>query len=308
MTRLFEIISDVMTREMAGREGPDAAQDSPVPMKDGAGNEAGDGGGVAPKSATIEDPSGTSGAAKKAETAGADLSGQAAGKTARATKSGRASAQAKEQRVPAKAAEAAKSAKAKNGAKPAGRATDSAVNRNAKDRPDDAVETSVPEGTKSRSRRSGAAGNNDSAAGTKSRKGLKPGNAGSADAKGQATRQKAAGPIGVPSGKRPAKPTTLHTDHPTARSKGASTNKAADPSKRRGREASAKVTKGGTVISLLSRKNGASIAEMMEATGWQAHSVRGFLSGTVRKKFGTVFGSMTTPKGERRYAIRQDQQ
>ncbi|MCB1460642.1 MAG: DUF3489 domain-containing protein [Nitratireductor sp.] len=62
------------------------------------------------------------------------------------------------------------------------------------------------------------------------------------------------------------------------------------------------------MISLLSRKNGAPIAEMMEATGWQAHSVRGFLSGTVRKKFGTAFGSMTTPKGERRYVIWQDQQ
>ncbi|MEZ5873215.1 MAG: DUF3489 domain-containing protein [Nitratireductor sp.] len=307
MTRLFEIISDVMTREMAGRGGPDAAQNSPLPMMDGAGNAAGDGGGMAETVAT-EDLVRSSGSAKKAETTGADVPGQVVGKTARATKSGKVSAEAKEQRRPAKAAEAAKSAKAKNGAKPAGSATDSAVNRNAKDRPDDAVETSVPESTKSRSRRSGQAGNDGGKAGTKSRKGSKLGHAGLVDAKGQAIPQKAAGPIGVPSGKRPAKPTTLHTDHPTARSKGASTNKAADPSKGRGREASAKVTKGGTVISLLSRKNGASIAEMMEATGWQAHSVRGFLSGTVRKNFGTVFGSMTTPKGERRYVIRQDQQ
>ncbi|MCB1449149.1 MAG: DUF3489 domain-containing protein [Nitratireductor sp.] len=276
-------------------------------MKDGAGNESGDAGGTV-KNKTIEDPSGSPGAAKKTEASVADLPGQAAGKTARATKSGRASAEAKEPRVPAKATEPAKSAKAKNGAKPAGSATDNAVNRDAKDRSDVAAETSTLEVAKSRSPRSGEAGKDGGEAGTKSQKGSKPGNAGSADAKGQATPQKAAGPIGVPSGKRPAKSTTRHTDHPTGQSKGASTNKAVDPSKGRGREASAKVTKGRKVISLLSRKNGASIAEMMEATGWQAHSVRGFLSGTIRKKFGDALVSMTTAKGERRYVIRQDQQ
>ncbi|MEZ5792842.1 MAG: hypothetical protein R3D34_19310 [Nitratireductor sp.] len=36
--------------------------------------------------------------------------------------------------------------------------------------------------------------------------------------------------------------------------------------------------------------------------------MRGFLSGTVRKKFGTALVSITTAKGERRYVIRQDQQ
>ena len=38
------------------------------------------------------------------------------------------------------------------------------------------------------------------------------------------------------------------------------------------------------VISLLEKSKGASLAELMKATGWQAHSVRGFLSGTLRKK------------------------
>lgn len=35
---------------------------------------------------------------------------------------------------------------------------------------------------------------------------------------------------------------------------------------------------------LLTRKNGASIAEMMKATGWQQHSVRGAMAGALKKR------------------------
>jgi Protein of unknown function (DUF3489) len=38
------------------------------------------------------------------------------------------------------------------------------------------------------------------------------------------------------------------------------------------------------VIGLLRRSQGASIEEMMKATGWQAHSVRGVMSGALKKK------------------------
>jgi alkylation response protein AidB-like acyl-CoA dehydrogenase len=38
------------------------------------------------------------------------------------------------------------------------------------------------------------------------------------------------------------------------------------------------------VLSLLSRPDGASLKELMEAMGWLAHSVRGFLSGIVGKR------------------------
>jgi hypothetical protein len=43
-------------------------------------------------------------------------------------------------------------------------------------------------------------------------------------------------------------------------------------------------SKSAKVLALLARTNGASLAELMKATGWQAHSVRGFLSTASRKR------------------------
>lgn len=42
-------------------------------------------------------------------------------------------------------------------------------------------------------------------------------------------------------------------------------------------------SKGGTILALIARKGGATAAELQEATGWQAHSVRGFLSTAAKK-------------------------
>ena len=64
-----------------------------------------------------------------------------------------------------------------------------------------------------------------------------------------------------------------------------------------------RVTKRERVLSLLSRSEGASIAEMMQATDWQQHSVRGFLAGAVKKKLGFSLASTKGDDGLRRYRI-----
>ncbi|MGH7924742.1 MAG: DUF3489 domain-containing protein [Candidatus Binatus sp.] len=64
-----------------------------------------------------------------------------------------------------------------------------------------------------------------------------------------------------------------------------------------------RVTKQERVLTLLSQSEGASIEEMMQATDWQQHSVRGFLAGTVKKKLGFSLISSKSNDGVRRYRI-----
>lgn len=56
-------------------------------------------------------------------------------------------------------------------------------------------------------------------------------------------------------------------------------------------------------LTLLSSADGATIEELMIATAWQAHSVRGFLAGTVKKKLGLTLESKKAEDGARRYVI-----
>jgi Protein of unknown function (DUF3489) len=63
------------------------------------------------------------------------------------------------------------------------------------------------------------------------------------------------------------------------------------------------INKSAHIINLLKRPNGASVPELMKATTWQAHSVRGFLSGTLKKKQGLVIASTRDNGKNRRYRI-----
>ena len=63
-------------------------------------------------------------------------------------------------------------------------------------------------------------------------------------------------------------------------------------------------SKAAKVLDLLKRPEGATLAVLMKATEWQAHSVRGFLSGTVSKKLGLAVSSAKVEDGERTYSIK----
>ena len=62
-------------------------------------------------------------------------------------------------------------------------------------------------------------------------------------------------------------------------------------------------TKQALLIDLLKRKKGATIMEAVTATGWQAHSVRGAISGALKKKLGLAVTSEKPGDAPRRYRI-----
>jgi hypothetical protein len=68
-----------------------------------------------------------------------------------------------------------------------------------------------------------------------------------------------------------------------------------------------KAARGGSktakILDLLKRPGGATSKELMKATGWLPHSVRGFLSGTVGKKMGLTVTSAKGEDGERTYSV-----
>ncbi|ASJ25703.1 DUF3489 domain-containing protein [Laribacter hongkongensis] len=57
------------------------------------------------------------------------------------------------------------------------------------------------------------------------------------------------------------------------------------------------------VIGLLQRPEGATIAQIMQATGWQQHTVRGTLAGTLKKRLGLTITSTKEAGGQRVYRI-----
>ena len=63
-------------------------------------------------------------------------------------------------------------------------------------------------------------------------------------------------------------------------------------------------SKAATILELLKRSGGATAQQLMKATGWQPHSVRGFLSGTISKRMGLAVVSAKGEDGERRYSVK----
>ena len=63
-------------------------------------------------------------------------------------------------------------------------------------------------------------------------------------------------------------------------------------------------TKARTLIGLLKPKRGATIDDMMAETGWRAHSVRGFLAGSLKKRHGLEAISVKRDGEPRRYRLR----
>ncbi len=75
-------------------------------------------------------------------------------------------------------------------------------------------------------------------------------------------------------------------------------------SRNNGNRGARKASKTAKILALLRRPAGASLAELRKATGWQAHSVRGFLSGALKKKMGLRIDSLARSDGERAYRVK----
>ena len=97
----------------------------------------------------------------------------------------------------------------------------------------------------------------------------------------------------------------------SAKSAKAVTKKPAKPAKDAAKAAADKEpkapraeSKGARILELIGRSKGATLAEIMKATDWQAHSVRGFLS-TAGRKRGINIDSAKNEAGERVYQIKK---
>ena len=63
-------------------------------------------------------------------------------------------------------------------------------------------------------------------------------------------------------------------------------------------------SKGAKILELIGRPKGATLPEIVKATNWQKHSIRGFLS-TAAKKKGLKIESTKTEAGDRVYQIKK---
>ena len=120
--------------------------------------------------------------------------------------------------------------------------------------------------------------------------------------KGTSKKEAASSQKGAPKSQKSAKAAKAK---PAANAKKATPGKTgkAPKSARAKTEGMREGSKTSAILELLHRAKGATLAELMEATSWQAHSVRGFISGTLGKKMGLTVKSEKREDGTRVYSI-----
>ena len=91
---------------------------------------------------------------------------------------------------------------------------------------------------------------------------------------------------------------------PAAKKKAETGKKASKPTRTKKLSTPRVESKGAKILEMIGRAKGAKLAEIMKATDWQAHSVRGFLS-TAAKKHNLKIESAKNEDGERVYSIRK---
>jgi hypothetical protein len=107
---------------------------------------------------------------------------------------------------------------------------------------------------------------------------------------------------GAPKAKKTAKGANAKAAPPkkAVKARAISSNKAAKPARKPA--APRAQSKGAKILEMIARAKGATLAEIMKATDWQAHSVRGFIS-TAAKKNRLKIESAKNEAGERLYKI-----
>ena len=101
----------------------------------------------------------------------------------------------------------------------------------------------------------------------------------------------------------PANDTLTKANAPRRRASSRPTRQQEKRKRRDNAVSTRKGTKAAKILTLLKRPAGASLKELRKATGWQAHSVRGYLSGALKKKMGLCIDSIERDSGERAYHV-----
>jgi len=114
------------------------------------------------------------------------------------------------------------------------------------------------------------------------------------------SKKRASGKKAAPKGAKPAKGGKAKASAPK---KKAQASKKATKTERAKPTTPRPVGKGATILAMIGRAKGATLAELMQASDWQAHSVRGFLS-TAAKKHNVKIESTKDKGGERTYTVK----